>query len=213
MDKLLKTSFDIYPIPINSMSDRELQHRLFSTDISLGTVHKSRDREGGLSWPLLTVTVNFTHKEFVQDEVNQTLEIVICGEKGGEGGGVAPIFLKNVVTWLMDGPSVFVSLRMGKRKKTPVKRPPSTPPVKLQTLQRGHDGSFQTRMDIAVLAQRGFPPSHIMKSLGVTFDMAQRWCEQSVKVRWACVKKPTILSILQAYRKMWIVLFFLSFYA
>ena len=63
---------------------------------------------------------------------------------------------------------------MGKRKKTPVKRPSLKTPVKFRTLQRGHDGSFQTRKEIAVLAQRGLPPSHIVKALGVTFDMAQR---------------------------------------
>ena len=71
---------------------------------------------------------------------------------------------------------------MGKRKKTPVKRPPFKAPVKLRTLQRGHDGSFQTRMEIAVLAQRGFPPSHIVKALGVSFDMAQRWSDRSEEV-------------------------------
>ena len=71
---------------------------------------------------------------------------------------------------------------MGKRKKTPVKRPPFKAPVKLRTLQRGHDGSFQTRMEIAVLAQRGFHPSHIAKVLDVSFDMAQRWSDRSEEV-------------------------------
>ena len=71
---------------------------------------------------------------------------------------------------------------MEKRKKTPVKRPSSKTPVKLRTLQGGHDGSFQTRREIAVLAQRGFPPSHIVKALGVSFDMAQRWSDRSEEI-------------------------------
>ncbi len=37
-------------------------------------------------------------------------------------------------------------------------------------------------MEIAVLAARGFSPSHIVKSLGVTFDMAKRWSDRSEEV-------------------------------
>ena len=71
---------------------------------------------------------------------------------------------------------------MGKRKRTPVKKPSSTPSTQREKSKRGHDGSFQTRMEIAVLAARGFSPSDIVKSLGVTFDMAMRWSDRSEEV-------------------------------
>ena len=48
--------------------------------------------------------------------------------------------------------------------------------------KRGHDGSFQKRMEIAILASRGVKPAEIVKAVGCTFDMAIRWSDRSEEV-------------------------------
>jgi len=73
---------------------------------------------------------------------------------------------------------------MGKKKLTPVKKRTRAAPKKLKSVRDrgGRDGSYQTRMEIAVLANRGATPSQIVKELGVSFDMAQRWSDRSEEV-------------------------------
>ena len=71
---------------------------------------------------------------------------------------------------------------MAKKKRTPVKKPAATPPTKLKVSRGGRDASYQTRMEIAVMAQRGAPPGEIVKALGVSFDMARRWSDRSEEV-------------------------------
>ena len=70
---------------------------------------------------------------------------------------------------------------MGKKKLTPVKKLTRTPPTKLKT-SRGHDGSFQTRIKIAVFANRGATASQIAKEFDITWDMAKRWSDRSEEV-------------------------------
>ena len=72
---------------------------------------------------------------------------------------------------------------MGRKKRTPVKKPKRPPPKKLKmSAKRGHDGSFQKRMEIAILASRGVKPAEIVKAVGCTFDMAIRWSDRSEEV-------------------------------
>ena len=72
---------------------------------------------------------------------------------------------------------------MGRQKRTPVKKPKRPPPKKLKmSAKGGHDGSFQKRMEIAILASRGVKPAEIVKAVGCTFDMAIRWSDRSEEV-------------------------------
>ena len=69
---------------------------------------------------------------------------------------------------------------MGRKKRTPVKKPKRPPPKKLKmSAKGGHDRSFQKRMEIAILASRGVKPAEIV---GCTFDMAIRWSDRSEEV-------------------------------
>ena len=69
---------------------------------------------------------------------------------------------------------------MGRKKRTPVKKPKRPPPKKLKiSAKGGHDRSFQKRMEIAILASRGVKPAEIVKAVGCTFDMAIRWSDRS----------------------------------
>ena len=72
---------------------------------------------------------------------------------------------------------------MGRKKRTPVKKPKRPPPKKLKmSAKGGHDRSFQKRMEIAILASRGVKPAEIVKAVGCTFDMAIRWSDRSEEV-------------------------------
>ena len=72
---------------------------------------------------------------------------------------------------------------MGRKKRTPVKKPKRPPPKKLKmSAKRGHDGSFQKRMKIAILTSRGTKPAEIVKAVGCTFGMAIRWSDRSEEV-------------------------------
>ena len=72
---------------------------------------------------------------------------------------------------------------MGRKKRTPVKKPKRSPPKKLKmSAKGGHDRSFQKRMEIAILASRGVKPAEIVKAVGCTFDMAIRWSDRSEEV-------------------------------
>ena len=71
---------------------------------------------------------------------------------------------------------------MGKKKLTPVKKRTRAPPKKLKSLKRGNDGSYQTRMEIAVLANRGAKPAEIATELDVSYKMAKRWSDRSEEV-------------------------------
>ena len=46
----------------------------------------------------------------------------------------------------------------------------------------GHDGSFQKRMEIAILASRDVKPAEVVQAVGYTFDMAIRWSDRSEEV-------------------------------
>ena len=64
-----------------------------------------------------------------------------------------------------------------------MKKPKRAPPKKLKmSAKRGHDGSFQKRIEIAILASRGVKPAEIVKAVGCTFDMAIRWSDRSEEV-------------------------------
>ena len=64
---------------------------------------------------------------------------------------------------------------MGRKKRTPVKKPKRPPPKKLKmSAKGGHDRSFQKRMEIAILASRGVKLAEIVKAVGCNFDMAIR---------------------------------------
>ena len=72
---------------------------------------------------------------------------------------------------------------MGRKKRTPVKKPKRPPPKKLKMSAKGsHDHSFQKRMEIAILAYRGVKPAEIVKAVGCTFYMAIRWSDRSEEV-------------------------------
>ena len=72
---------------------------------------------------------------------------------------------------------------MGRKKRTPVKKPKRPPPKKLKmSAKGGHDRSFQKRMEIAILASRGVKPAEIVKAIGYTFDVAIRWSDRSEEV-------------------------------
>ena len=76
---------------------------------------------------------------------------------------------------------------MARKKLTPKKKPKRAPPEKLQNTKkasanRGHDASFQQRMEICVLAARGASIREIVESLGCTTDMAHRWSKRSEEV-------------------------------
>ena len=72
---------------------------------------------------------------------------------------------------------------MGRKKRTPVKKPKRPPPKKLKmSAKGGHNRSFQKRMVIAILASRGVKPAEIVKAVGCTFDMAIRWSDRSEEV-------------------------------
>ena len=72
---------------------------------------------------------------------------------------------------------------MGRKKRTPVKKPKRPPPKKLKmSAKGGHDRSFQKRMEIAILSSRGVKPAEIVKAVGCTFDMAIRWSDRSEEV-------------------------------
>ena len=76
---------------------------------------------------------------------------------------------------------------MGRKKRTPKKKPKCKTPEKLRytkksNVQRGHDASFQQRMEIRVFAARGASISEIVESLGCTKDMALRWSKRSEEV-------------------------------
>ena len=82
-------------------------------------------------------------------------------------GGLAGSF--NQVIW-----------NMGRKKRTPVKKPKRPPPKELKMPAKGgHDRSFQKRMEITILASRGVKPTEIVKAFGCTFDMAIRWSDRS----------------------------------
>ena len=72
---------------------------------------------------------------------------------------------------------------MGRKKRTPVKKPKRPPPKKLKmSAKGGHDRSFQKRMEIVILVSRGVKPAEIVKAIGCTFDMAIRWSDRSEEV-------------------------------
>ena len=72
---------------------------------------------------------------------------------------------------------------MCEEKRTPVKKPKRPPPKKLKMSAKGdHDRYFQKRMEIPILASRGFKPAEIVKAVGCTFDMAIRWSDRSEEV-------------------------------
>ena len=72
---------------------------------------------------------------------------------------------------------------MGRKKRTPVKKPKRPPPKKLKmSAKGGHDRSFQKRMEIAILASRGVKPAEIVKAFRCTFDMAIWWSDRSEEV-------------------------------
>ena len=72
---------------------------------------------------------------------------------------------------------------MGRKKRTPVKKPKRRLPKKLKmSAKGGHDRSFQKRMEIATLASRGVKPAEIVKAVRCTFDMAIRWSDRSEEV-------------------------------
>ena len=76
---------------------------------------------------------------------------------------------------------------MARKKLTPKKKPKRAPPAKLKNTKkanakRGHDASFQQRMEICVLAARGASIREIVESLGCTKDMAVRWSKRSEEV-------------------------------
>ena len=65
---------------------------------------------------------------------------------------------------------------MKKPKRPPLKK------IENASQRRGHDRSFQKRMEIAILASRGVKPAEIVKAVGCTFDMAIRWSDRSEEV-------------------------------
>ena len=72
---------------------------------------------------------------------------------------------------------------IGRKKGTPVKKSKRPPPKKIKMSAKGcHDGSFQKRMKIAILASSGVKPAEIVKAVGCTFDMAIRWSDRSEEV-------------------------------
>ena len=75
---------------------------------------------------------------------------------------------------------------MGRKKRTPVKKPKRPPPKKMKmSAKGGHDRSFQKRMEIAIVASGGVKPAEIVKAVGCTFDMAIRWSDRSEDVMQA----------------------------
>ena len=68
---------------------------------------------------------------------------------------------------------------MARKKLTPKKKPKRAPPAKLKNTKKanakGHDASFQQRMEICVLAARG-------ASIREIVDMAVRWSKRSEEV-------------------------------
>ena len=67
------------------------------------------------------------------------------------------------------------NMPLGRKKRTQVKKPKRPPPKKLKiSAKRGHDGSLQKRMEIAILASRGVKHADIVEAVGCTFDMAIR---------------------------------------
>ena len=72
---------------------------------------------------------------------------------------------------------------MGRKRRTPVKKPKRSPPKKLKmSVKCGHDHSFQKQIEIAILASRGVKLAEIVKDIGCTFDMAIRWPDRSEEV-------------------------------
>ena len=72
---------------------------------------------------------------------------------------------------------------MGRKKRTPVKKPKRPPPKKLKiSAKGGHNRSFQKRMEIAILASRGVKPAEIVKAVECTFEISIRWSDRSEEV-------------------------------
>ena len=75
-----------------------------------------------------------------------------------------------------------IELKDGEEKTNTGEETNCHSPHETKDIKGGHDGSFQTRMEIAVLAQRGATPSQIAKTLDITWDMAKRWSDRSEEV-------------------------------
>ena len=72
---------------------------------------------------------------------------------------------------------------MGRKKRTPVKKPKWPPSKKLKmSAKGGHDRSFQKAMEIAILGSCGVKPSEMVTAVGGTFNMATGWSDRSEEV-------------------------------
>ena len=67
---------------------------------------------------------------------------------------------------------------MGRKRRTPVKKPKRPPPKKFKmSAKGGHDRSFQKRMEIAILASRGVKPARseeVMQTGSAQFNQNER---------------------------------------